>query len=595
VITTEYDSWLISDLLAKVATRDVELPRFQRGVVWIARKRRELIGSLLEGLPIGSLLMYEDKRSGKFLLVDGLQRTNSIREYGAKPLASLEVRKVDASALQGLYKALVAAGVPLASQLDCDSSVEKWMRELGTTGKGFSAYDLVTHMGLEHQSPDFPKAYAPAEDVVVQLSELSQALLKQKIGVILYRGPVDRLPDIYDRVNSKGTKLNRYETVAAAWPKADVDLTAPFVAKVAKALIRRYEALRALEFEIDGYTPGQPLTDGSLFEYMIGLGAMLKKDYGLLYGRPSGDMATESIGFTLAAAILGLKVGRIVDLPGKFPLKKGAIDVSRVQTGLTEGSEHVRDLLQPRIGLPVKRSLPHRCHTEFQIASIVARYAVGKHDFDSDAERPGWKKDWAVLDAAVHRHYLADAVRGVWGGHGDTTMFDRVWSAPGVPSDYYAARLTDSEMNTVLSAWFNSELRASGLDRQPFSGTQKAFLRYASSGKSKPLPFWVACGVLNIDHIMPLERLRDLGADNTWPGSHVANLLVLDERINKSKNRSTFPDYLARVSKETSHVQSLLFVPLDDTDASKFPDRDAYVAYLKKNYALMCQEVLDTI
>lgn len=61
----------------------IVLPKFQRGFVWPKSKKTELLKTLHEGLPFGSILVYEQMIQGekKSQLLDGQQRLSTIKEY----------------------------------------------------------------------------------------------------------------------------------------------------------------------------------------------------------------------------------------------------------------------------------------------------------------------------------------------------------------------------------------------------------------------------------------------------------------------------------------------------------------------------------
>ena len=71
----ELDQIKFSELKDKI-----EIPKFQRGLVWGEQKKKEFIKSLKAGLPIGVLLLSKDK-GGRFLVIDGLQRFTTMLEY----------------------------------------------------------------------------------------------------------------------------------------------------------------------------------------------------------------------------------------------------------------------------------------------------------------------------------------------------------------------------------------------------------------------------------------------------------------------------------------------------------------------------------
>jgi hypothetical protein len=57
---------------------DIEIPRFQRQFVWKQVQASKLIESFLIGLPVPAVFLYTERKSQKFLVIDGQQRLRSI-------------------------------------------------------------------------------------------------------------------------------------------------------------------------------------------------------------------------------------------------------------------------------------------------------------------------------------------------------------------------------------------------------------------------------------------------------------------------------------------------------------------------------------
>lgn len=69
----------------------IEIPGFQRNFVWDIKKSSKLIESLLLGLPVPQLFLYESNRN-KFLVIDGQQRMMSIFYFIKKRFPRKEKR-----------------------------------------------------------------------------------------------------------------------------------------------------------------------------------------------------------------------------------------------------------------------------------------------------------------------------------------------------------------------------------------------------------------------------------------------------------------------------------------------------------------------
>ena len=66
----------------------IEIPKFQRGLVWSKDKKREFIKTLKAGLPIGVLLL--SKKGDHYLVIDGLQRFTTMKDYAKDYFSYIE-------------------------------------------------------------------------------------------------------------------------------------------------------------------------------------------------------------------------------------------------------------------------------------------------------------------------------------------------------------------------------------------------------------------------------------------------------------------------------------------------------------------------
>lgn len=76
-ITSSPNDFNVRTIVDFVGSGAVKIPGFQRNYVWDIRRASRLIESLLIGLPIPQVFLYEEKRNS-FLVIDGQQRLMSI-------------------------------------------------------------------------------------------------------------------------------------------------------------------------------------------------------------------------------------------------------------------------------------------------------------------------------------------------------------------------------------------------------------------------------------------------------------------------------------------------------------------------------------
>ncbi len=90
-------AFTVYEWLRKLEKHQLEIdPEFQRHLVWNDTQKCRFIESVLLNIPLPPIYVNED-RSGKFIIVDGLQRTTTLRDFTAKEggfrLKHLEVLK----------------------------------------------------------------------------------------------------------------------------------------------------------------------------------------------------------------------------------------------------------------------------------------------------------------------------------------------------------------------------------------------------------------------------------------------------------------------------------------------------------------------
>ncbi|KAF0845645.1 GmrSD restriction endonuclease domain-containing protein [Nocardia caishijiensis] len=214
----------LSTLLDQIDSGAVLLPEFQRGYVWNRDQVRGLMRSLYLGYPVGGLLVWETGSddiavrgtatgSGlRQLLLDGQQRITTL--YGIVRGKAPSFFEGDAIAFTGLH-----------------FDVERELFEFQVPGRDTSpAWIDVTELfalGPMHYMSRFPDE--SPETLAVYLDRLNKLreITHREFNVETITGSdrtVDEVVDIFNRVNSGGTKLSKGDlalaTLCAQWPQA---------------------------------------------------------------------------------------------------------------------------------------------------------------------------------------------------------------------------------------------------------------------------------------------------------------------------------------------------------------------------------------
>ncbi|MFD5118526.1 DUF262 domain-containing protein [Streptomyces sp. NPDC058385] len=219
----------ISQILDKVHAGDIALPEFQRGYVWTRDQVRGFFLSLYRGYPIGGFLTWDtkaeaaDARGGTTgkdgtiqLLLDGQQRVTTL--YGVTRGEPPRFFEGNPTALKGLHFHLESETFEFYAPAKMKDNAH-WID--------------VTRLFQQGLGPYFPVLTALADgDTELQstyfdrLNRLHQ-IRDRAVHIDEVTGEdktIDVVVDIFNRVNSGGTKLSKGDltlaAICAAWPDA---------------------------------------------------------------------------------------------------------------------------------------------------------------------------------------------------------------------------------------------------------------------------------------------------------------------------------------------------------------------------------------
>jgi len=221
----------ISTILDHIDSRHMALPEFQRGYVWNRDQVRGLFESLYRRHPVGGLLVWatESKTAAHRgegplapgvvkLLLDGQQRMTSL--YGVIRGKPPRFFDGNAQAFTGLHFHLeeekFAFYQPVTMKDDARWIDVTALMQKGTAGLGEFVTRLSTQPALAPKVGDYVARLSrllSVSDIELHVEEVTGA--DKSLDVVV---------DIFNRVNSGGTKLSKGDLalakICADWPKA---------------------------------------------------------------------------------------------------------------------------------------------------------------------------------------------------------------------------------------------------------------------------------------------------------------------------------------------------------------------------------------
>ena len=224
----------IQTILDQIDLGSIALPEFQRGYVWNRDQVRSLMDSLYRKHPVGSLLVWATKTmtttsrgdaalapSSVKLLLDGQQRITSL--YGIMRGKPPQFFDGNEQTFTGLYFNLEDETFEFYGPLKMkDNPLWINVTELMQTGVGAAIQRLFT---LPDVQPKL-QAYITRLNAIEMIKDIDLHIEE----VTGEDKTVDVVVDIFNRVNSGGTKLSKGDLalakICAQWPEARQEMKA---------------------------------------------------------------------------------------------------------------------------------------------------------------------------------------------------------------------------------------------------------------------------------------------------------------------------------------------------------------------------------
>ena len=591
------ENWTLEELSSSLQNMHKEnkiivVPMFQRGKRWKKQQEQKFIDSLIKGYPVGTMLFYETYEDDKwtYILVDGLQRGNSIKKYMTNPTEFFYDDSISddfcASILELVHQSEEENYVKIRNILTTFIKEQK-------TFKNLQYYSVAMQI-----SETFSAGFKPIGkmiDVIRVFFEDRQALYDKiastVIPVIVYAGDENNLPEIFDRINSQGTPLDQYEVYAAAWPVKQKYTISN--AEVIENVVRKYDAFTKEDYQIHGYSREEMRTKKQVnaFEYLFGLGKYLVHKYEIVsFNMNLADDTVNPIAFELMNACLN-DSDKIKVLYKNFV----GMDIDAFEKALCTAIDFVNSAILVITKFKGNsRNSNKKFHSKYQILSMVSTtfkemYAGNEYSGFSDT----WAERKSDLSRNLVQYYVYDILTNYWSEGGT----NKIHSA--AKPNRYRIEISDRAWMATLDSFFErSILRAEKKNIANPKSEEYVFLNCIY------LNIFTAMDQLSIDkfdveHIAPKEQMRKLIEACSGEGlavSCVANLCYLPETANRSKGAKNFyqdKKYLEHINLEEVEYK-YSFTEEDDLEWMDMPyEQPEDFVVLKEYYADYCTKRFD--
>ena len=526
----------------------IEIPKFQRGLVWGGEKKKEFIRSLKSGLPIGVLLLSKAE-SGKYLVIDGLQRFTTMLEYSRDYFSYIDPSEITDSDVISIIISSNDAKDMYDLHLESAKAtirdkVRKIIVENIRTGvnKNLNQISRLTAQQLCKEIPEFPDKdvmeILDAVYVIVDKFSTAARIEDIEIPLIIFNGKEDELATVFQKLNQEGVKLSKYDVFAATWCGHTVNVSGD--TDFIKQIIRKYDASQEKSgLEISNYDPEEMLKTGQLtaFEYAFALGKELIDRCPILFNAKKDDSKVESIGFLILAELLGLSYQDMNKLASEMD-RNDKLDFIKLKDAIIDTARNVQSALGDYIVAPTNKKPSLACHSELQLASYIIVLFKLRYDISLESglvDKGNKAKEIKEFRRFLSKHYLYDILRGYWSGSGDTKLEEII-------ADPYTCRyvkdVSRDSFEQAISEWLVSLNKKSSLTT--VSAETKLFLNYLLRLFVNPAD--IAKTEYDIEHCVPKKVLQDyfVKKNIAVPVSAACNLVYIPKSENRGKGDMTY-------------------------------------------------------
>ncbi|MGL5384182.1 MAG: DUF262 domain-containing protein [Culicoidibacterales bacterium] len=533
------DILTFEELNAKIVSKQIKLPKFQRNVVWGKQKITKLIESLQKGYPFGSLLLYK-KDEENFKLIDGLQRYSAISKYSKEPMVYLPNFDKEFEILKQKFIALKQAEGNDFPEAEFVVILE----QIRTNLKKYKLEDKMT--AILAPVKDRPEIKNLSIDMLSILEDWIKEIQSQidfaklRIPVIYFEGDEESLTEVFQNINEGGKPLSKYEIFASAW--SDYEFLNYQNTEIIKVLNQRYDELQeelgdlSLDFEFDEQA------NINVFEYCFALSKLIVNTLATISKNGETEATKiDTIGFALIAATLGIHNKELHKIGSTLKTWSNE-SLNQFQTILIENSRIVMTELYQNFSYYDNYFPKLKSMSEFQLVSFIATrikiaYTIDKNGMIQLNSESNVKAKLKVFSKNMELQFLKNLIEKNWGSAGDSKLDEAI----GLNSTKgYLLYLSDPNQDAIvqaLKAYMNEQINS---NPKQVSTEAKCLLAWLQKkidqyeGNSNQINKY------DIEHIVPKKVLNDNKLDLISP---LANLCILPAYDNRSKKNQTLYDW----------------------------------------------------
>ncbi len=538
----EFEHLRYDDLKANIA-----IPQFQRSLVWSDSQKEEFIQTIKDGKPFGSILVY--KTMEKYEIIDGLQRFTTLRDYENNPAKYLDIKIDNYIEIKQIIQ-LIQKDIP---NLSFDVLEKRVIDGIRVTLQDVALNDRRLSRLIRKSIVDCYNG-AVVRATEDKIEEIIDALIEKwnkdidfrdlKIPTIIFTGEESELPEIFEKLNTGGTKLSRYEVFASTWNSVLLKIERDDYLEYIEELYKKKSERTNLS--ISNYEEGiiKQKKVLSLYELCFALGKKIKDACNILFATYSDTQEdqVDSIGFTSLSTVLGIPLKKLSTLNERINNTTNMGNLMNIMDLIVKAYCNIEKILRNYIS-----TVDGKVFTKFieaQVLAILGTYFKLYYQINDDLSvnpsscskiyKEGFRQYMPFT-------YLYDVISEFWAGSGDRKLSEEL-SKP-IDENRYVSLILETKWRDLLFDWMSAQISKKSKN---VCIENKLFLNFISKTKID----WHNNTIkYDIEHIVPKKRLMDKNYDVSI--SAIGNLCLLPVCDNRRKKEETVYEYIDRTSEIT--------------------------------------------
>ena len=527
---------------------EIEVPNFQRRLVWSEKEKKAFITTLHKGYPFGSILIYqydEDKANKKYTLIDGLQRYTTILDFKKFPDKYIKEDILDK------YVEKIIEFIEIENSNSIFNRAIKLIESsissltLQNNPKPHELYNL-----LNEKTKELNIDVSPEKDNIVELQgELLNSVKNYldintiSIPAIEFTGDESELADVFENLNRGGKKLTKYQVFAAQWSKFNIQLSDNnYSKKILDKVVERYDNLNeSRDVEITGYDENKLKISKeiNLAEFCYAVGEIILEKMPVFWKTKQEDLAN-IVGYSTIAIVMNISVKEVHKIVYEKEFFKNTELLDNTVEKIIPIYQEINNYFEKFLKHPgdsEKYTYESNISTTHQLLSYFATlWTIKYKELNEKNEykikditcQNRYKKNYDNAKKNFIKYYLNDLFSGYWSGSGDTKV-QRVREGKG---QRYLNPIEKKNLENTLISWYEEKQQLVSLNFDGFSKTLLTIQASHERIKYKESNY-------EFEHIFSKECLKNEYKSKRISGGSLGNLMFLEKSYNRSKRELT--------------------------------------------------------